>query len=135
MANYSAIRDGLKTRLKTSTVFIQVADTAPDTVSPPCAIVLPGSPVVEYHQAFGNGLERFSFTILVLAQRFDVKANQDLIDGMVSGSSSVRALIEGDRTLGGNCSDCQVTSASTYGDVSVNETEYLGIEFEVEVYA
>lgn len=56
MADYSAIRDGIKTRLETSATFIQVADTAPDTISPPCAIVLPGSPVVEYHQAFGNGL-------------------------------------------------------------------------------
>ncbi len=135
MADYSAIRDGLKTRLETSSVFIQVSDTAPDTVSPPCAIVLPGSPVVEYHQAFGNGLERFMFTVLVLAQRFDVAANQDLIDGMVSGGSSVRALIEGDRTLGGTCSDCQVRMASTYGEVNVGDVDYLGIEFEIEVYA
>ena len=135
MADYSAIRDGLKARLETSSVFIQVADTAPDTVSPPAAIVLPGSPVVEYHEAFGNGLERFTFTILVVVQFFSMSAQQDVIDAMVSGSSSVRALIEGDRTLGGACADCEVTSATGYGEVSINDTEYMGIEFDVGVYA
>jgi hypothetical protein len=60
MADYAAIRSGLKTRLATSSTFIQVAATVPDTVSVPAAIVQPGSPVAEYHQAFGNGLERFT---------------------------------------------------------------------------
>jgi len=135
MADYSAIRDGLKTRLLTSSTFIQVADTVPDTISPPCAIVMPGSPVVEYHQAFGNGLERFTFTILVLVQRFDVAAQQDLVDGLISGASSVRALIEGDRTLDGSASDCQVTSATGYTAVDFNETTYIGCEWTTEVYA
>ena len=135
MADYSAIRDGIKTRLATSSTFIQVADTAPDTISPPCAIVLPGSPVVEYHQAFANGLERFVFTILVLMQRFDVAAQQDLVDSLMSGAGSVRALIEGDLTLGGNAQTCQVMSATSYGAVDFNETTYLGCEWTTEVYA
>ena len=135
MADYSAIRDGIKTRLATSATFIQIADTAPDTISPPCAIVLPGSPVVEYHQAFGNGLERYVFTILVLMQRFDAAAQQDLVDGLMSGAGSIRALIEGDLTLDGSAETCQVLSATSYGAVEFNETTYLGCEWTLEVYA
>jgi len=135
MADYSAIRSGLKTRLATSSTFIQVAATVPDTVSVPAAIVQPGSPVAEYHQAFNNGLELFVFNILVLAQRFDEEANQTLLDGFLSGSGSIRALIEGDVTLGGTCSTCQVVSANTYGLVDINDTPFLGCEYSVEVYA
>ena len=135
MADYSAIRSGLKTRLATSSTFIQVAATVPDTVSVPAAIVQPGSPVAEYHQAFSNGLERFIFNVLILAQRFDEEANQTLLDGFLSGSGSIRALIEGDVTLGGTCSTCQVVSANTYGLVDINDTPFLGCEYSVEVYA
>jgi len=135
MADYGAIRDGLKTRLATSSVLIQVADTVPDVISPPCAIVFPGSPVVEYHEAMGNGLDRFLFTVQVLAQRFDLAANQDMLDAMISGSSSIRALVEGDRTLDGSASDCQVVSASGYGLRSAMETDYIGCDWRVEVFA
>lgn len=133
MADYSAIRSGIKTRLATSSTFIQVAATAPDSVSPPCAIVLPE--IAQYHVANSNGLEQFTFKILVLVQRFDDTANQTLLDGFVSGASSVRALIEADLTLGGNAHTCQVTQMTSYGLVTVNETDYLGSEFNLEVYA
>jgi hypothetical protein len=135
MADYSAIRDGLKTRLATSSTFIQVADTVPDVVSPPAAIVMPGSPVAQYDQAFGNGLQLFVFQVLILTQRFDTAANQDLIDGLISGAGSVKTLIEGDLTLGGAASTLQVTSAANYQDYEAMEVTYLGIEFTVEVWA
>tara|TARA_R110002153_G_scaffold109939_1_gene250923 strand:+ start:819 stop:1145 length:327 start_codon:yes stop_codon:yes gene_type:complete len=107
----------------------------PDTVTAPCAIVQPGSPVVEYHQAFGNGLERYVFKIMVLAQRFDEAANQTLLDGFLSGSGSVRALIEGDITLGGSASTCEVVSCDMYGLLEINEAAFLALEFTTEVYA
>ena len=54
MADIAALRSGLKTRLATSSTFVQVAATMPDTVSPPCAVIdLETAPS---HQAFGNGL-------------------------------------------------------------------------------
>ncbi len=61
MADIAAIRAGIKTRLATSSTFIQVSSTMPDTVSPPRAVVDLQS--VDYDQAFGNGLEFFTFTI------------------------------------------------------------------------
>jgi hypothetical protein len=133
MADIAAIRAGIKTRLATSSTFIQIAATMPDTVSPPCAVIDLQS--VSYDQAFGNGLELLTFTITVIAQRFDPAANQALLDGLVSGSGAVRALIAGDLTLDGSCSTCQVTQMGEYGLISANETDYLGANFTLEVYA
>ena len=133
MADIAAIRAGIKTRLATSSTFIQIAATMPDTVSPPGAVIDLQS--VSYDQAFGNGLELLTFTITVIAQRFDPAANQALLDGLVSGSGAVRALIAGDLTLDGSCSTCQVTQMGEYGLISANETDYLGANFTLEVYA
>ena len=133
MADIAAIRAGIKTRLATSSTFIQIAATMPDTVSPPCAVIDLQS--VSYDQSFGNGLELLTFTITVIAQRFDPAANQALLDGLVSGSGAVRALIAGDLTLDGSCSTCQLTQMGEYGLISANETDYLGANFTLEVYA
>ena len=133
MADIAAIRAGIKTRLATSSTFIQIAATMPDTVSPPCAVIDLQS--VSYDRALGNGLELLTFIITVIAQRFDPAANQALLDGLVSGSGAVRALIAGDLTLDGSCSTCQVTQMGEYGLISANETDYLGANFPLEVYA
>jgi len=133
MADIAAIRAGIKTRLATSSTFIQIAATMPDTVSPPCAVIDLQS--VSYDQSFGNGLELLTFTITVIAQRFDPAANQALLDGLVSGSGAVRALIAGDLTLDGSCSTCQLTQMGEYGLISANETDYMGANFTLEVYA
>jgi hypothetical protein len=133
MADIAAIRAGITTRLATSSTFIQIAATMPDTVSPPCAVVDLQS--VSYDQAFGNGLEFFTFTITVIAQRFDTAANQALLDNLISGSGAVRALIAGDLTLNGSCSTSQLTQMSEYGLISANETDYIGANFTLEVYA
>ena len=133
MADIAAIRAGIKTRLATSSTFIQIAATMPDTVSPPCAVI--DLQAVSYDQSFGNGLELLTFIITVITQRFDPAANQALLDGLVSGSGAVRALIAGDLTLDGSCSTCQVTQMGEYGLISANETDYMGANFTLEVYA
>ena len=135
MADYAAIRTALAAALAESSTFIQVAATVPDTVSPPAALITPGSPVAEYHGAFGNGMERFVFTVTLIAQRFDDKAHQRLLDGFISGAAGVRALIEVDKTLGGESQTLQVTNCTSYGVVSISDVEYLGTDFTVEVFA
>lgn len=135
MADYAAIRAAIATALSASSTFIQVSATAPDTISPPAAIVTPGSPVAEYHGAFGNAIERFVFIVTCIAQRFDDAANQALLDGLISGSSGVRALVEADTTLGGEAQTLQVTGCTSYGLVAIGDVDYLGTDFTVEVFA
>lgn len=136
MADYAAIRDQLKVRLETVSAFTAVFDTVPDRVTVPCAIVRPGSPVAEYHQAMsGQGLSRFNFEVLALAQRWEPNAGQDVLDGFISGAAGVEAAIRGDATLDGEASTSQVTTCSQYGNLIVADSQYVGAIFNVEVYA
>ena len=136
MADYSAIRDQIKVRLETVSTFAVVFDTMPDRVTVPCAIVRPGSPVADYHEAMaGQGVSRFNFEVLTLAQRWEPNAGQDVLDSFITGSDSVETEIGGDTTLGGEASTSQVTSCTAYGNVNVADSQYVGAIFNVEVYA
>ena len=137
MADYAAIRDGLKTRLETISALTVVYDNVPDRVVVPCAVVAPGSPIAQYHQS-GNdsgALTQFNFDIIVLVQHWEPNAAQDRIDAVISGAGSVETAIEGNKVLGGAASTCQVVRCPDYGRILVADTEYSGARFTVEVYA
>ena len=136
MADYSAIRDQIAVRLRTVSTFAVVFDTMPDRVTVPCAIVRPGSPVADYHEAMGGqGVSRFNFEVLTLAQRWEPNAGQDVLDGFISGSGSVEAAIRGDETLDGEASTSQVVLCTAVGNVQVADSLFWGCQFQVEVYA
>jgi hypothetical protein len=137
MADYAAIRDGLKTRLETISALTVVYDNVPDRVVVPCAVVAPGSPIAQYHQS-GNdsgALTQFNFDVIVLVQHWEPNAAQDRIDAVISGAGSVETAIEGNKVLGGAASTCQVARCLDYGRILVADTEYSGARFTVEVYA
>ncbi len=140
MADYSAIKTGIKTRLDTLSGLIATFDTVPDTVYPPVAVVVPRSPEVEYNVSMGNSahnsmLQRFNFDVLILAGRFNSEHSQDALDAFVSGTGSVYNAIAADRQLGGTVSDCRITRMLDYGQIVLGEGEFLGARFELEVYA
>ena len=140
MADYAAIKDGIKTRVETLSVLIAVFDTVPDRAVPPVAVVVPGAPPVEYNVSMGastnaSQLQRFNFEILVLAQRFYAETAQDKLDSYVSGTGSVYNAIAGDTTLGGTASDARITRVADYGQIVVGEGEFMGARLDLEVYA
>ena len=140
MADYAAIKDGIKTRLETLSGLIAVFDTVPDRAVPPVAVVVPGAPPVEYNVSMGastnaSQLQRFNFEILVLAQRFYTETAQDKLDSYVSGTGSVYNAIAGDTTLGGTASDARITRVADYGQIVVGEGEFMGAKLDLEVYA
>ena len=140
MADYAAIKDGIKTRLDTLSGLIAVFDTVPDRAVPPVAVVVPGAPPVEYNVSMGastnaSQLQRFNFEILVLAQRFYAETAQDKLDSYVSGTGSVYNAIAGDTTLGGTASDARITRVADYGQIVVGEGEFMGAKLHLEVYA
>jgi len=138
MADYAAIRAGLKTRLETISSLVAVYDTVPDRVVAPSAVVAVGSPVADYHDSMsgaGGALTRFNFEVIVLAARWEPTAGQDQIAAYISGSGSVPTAIEGDATLGGDASTTQVTRCVDLGQIQVADSQYYGGRFTVEVYA
>ena len=134
MAAISSIRTGLATRLGTISG-LRTAATMPDLPNPPIAIVIPDS--VNFDNAFGRGLDTLTFRIVVIVGRADERTAQNSIDGYcaTTGASSVKAAIEGGKTLGGAAFDCRVTAMTNYGSTVIGETTYLSCEFTVVVYA
>ena len=106
----SNVRDGLKTRLQTITG-LRVYDLIPDTVSPPAAIV--GQLDFTFDINNARGLDQANCDILVIVQRLSERVAQDKLDAFLSGSGagSIKAAIEGDRTLGGTVNTLRVISA------------------------
>ena len=134
MASISDIRTGLATRLATITG-LRTAALMPDLPNPPVAIVIPDN--ISFDDTFHRGMDTLTFRIFLIVGRADERTAQNSIDGYcaTSGSTSVKAAIEGDKTLGGKAYDCRVTSMSNYGSSVINETTYLSCEFIVVVYA
>ncbi len=130
----STLRDGLKTRLATISG-LRAYDTIPDNPSPPFAVVVPGS--ITFDSAFARGLDEYEFSVLVVVSRVHERIGQDLLDGYcaASGSTSVKAAIEGDRTLSGAADTLRVTQMRNYQALAIGEVQYLAAEFVVQLYA
>ena len=103
MADYSAIKTGIKTRLDTLSGLIATFDTVPDTIYPPVAVVVPRGPEVEYNVSMGNSahnsmLQRFNFDVLILAGRFNSEYSQGskiTKKDLVEFGANIEALIQG----------------------------------------
>lgn len=134
MATLTEIRQGLAARCATISGLRTVA-TMPEQPQPPVAIVQPET--VEYDLNAKNGLTRYNMIVTVVVARADARSAQNQVDAYVAptGTSSIKAAIEGDRTLGGKVNTCRVVSVSNYTMLDTLEVPYLGVDFSVEVYA
>ena len=132
MASITDIRDGIAANLG-AVPNLRVSATYLDAPRPPVAMVLPDG--VDYDLNAARGADTFTFIVSLLVGRADDRAAQRNIDVFIVGPDSVKAAIESDRTLGGAADTCRVTQMRNYGQVSVGDVVYLGVEFEVEVVA
>ncbi len=123
--NPSTVRDRLKTALQTISG-LRAYDLIPDTVVPPAAVV--GQLDFTFDIDNARGLDQAQVDVLVIVQRFSERAGQDKLDSYLagSGSTSIKAAIEGDRTLGGTVNTLRVTGAEagTYDSQGVTFLSY-----------
>jgi len=134
-ATPSQAKDGLKTRLETISG-LRAFDYQPEQVNPPFAFSTLDE--IQFHQTgMGSGGVVMTFTVTLIVHRQSERVAQDEIDKYTafSGAQSVRAAIEGDRTLGGVCDDLIVSSAENFTNIDANDTLYLTMDFKVTVYA
>ena len=82
-------------------------------------------------------MDTTTFRIILIVSRVAEKQAQKNLDAYcaTTGSSSIKAAIEGDKTLGGSVFDCRVTEMRNYGQIPVGDVTYLGCEFVVLTYA
>jgi hypothetical protein len=130
--NPSQVRDGLKTRLQTITG-LRAYDLIPDTVVPPCAVV--GQLDFTFDIDNARGLDQAQVDVLVIVQRFSERAGQDKLDAYLAGSgaSSIKAAIEGDRTLGGTVNTLRVTGAEA-GTYESQGIQFLSYRYRITIW-
>ena len=134
MAALTDIRSGLATRIATISG-LRTAATIPDQVNPPVAIVIPER--LTYDDAYGKGLVTYSFLVQVIVGKVSERTSQNKIDGFINptGTTSIKAAIEGDKTLNGVVFDTRVTEVTGYSVVQVGDIAYMSCEFRVTVLA
>lgn len=129
------IMGGLKVRLDTISG-LQAYDYAPDDPVSPCAFPLV-PPISSYRETMQRGRYVLTFRVVVLTgAQLDRPGQMRLAQyASQTGASSIRAAIEGDRTLGGLVEECVVDSFSPDGLEEVGLVNYYGGTFTVRVVA
>lgn len=104
----------------------------PDSIDPPFAYPADAGGT---YQVDLTGSTDAVVTVRVLTSRGEDQAGQELLDAFLasSGPTSVRAAIEADPTLDGECADLAVTGWSGYQLYDVAGAEYYGAELTVEL--
>ena len=133
MADLGDIRGGIATRLATISG-LRTLDYVEGTIQPPVAVI--GFPErIEYDESFARGVDRYVVPIrLYVAGTVNRTTNNALESYLAkSGASSVKAAIEGDRTLGGVVADCVVATMIGAGMFDHGGLDYLAAEWELTV--
>ena len=114
---------------------LRVADHLPEQVAPPMAVIQ--LQTVTYHRAMGGGLSEWAYVVSLIAGRMGDRAAQRQLDAWLSygGAQSVRAAIESDPTLGGNCSTLVVDEMITVRPLTIGDAAFVTCEFNINVHA
>lgn len=134
MATMAQIREGLAVNLSTISG-VQVSAYMLAAPTPPAIHIVP--PAVEYHLAMQGGLGRLTFTVQAfVAFGTDIGA-QKLLDTMraPTGTQSVKAALEADRTLANVVKDLLVRSSDEPVIVTLptSGTQLLSCDWTVTV--
>ena len=129
------IGNGIKTRLQTiSGLKVFAPNELPDSINQfPCALILPGE--THYH-AMMSGDADYIFRVLVLFTKQDApSALGKMLDYIeLTGTYSVKAAIEGDRTLNSSADDVRVDRNLGIGFTSWGGYNYLSTEFQITIW-
>jgi len=132
-ATVSQVATGLATRLATI-AGLRTSSFQPEQLNPPFAF--PTLNRIEYHKAFGGGDVVMDFTVSVIVGRYVDRNSFAILDDFLSysGAKSIRAAIEGDKTLGGVCQTLVLPSGANITSLSSADAEFLQIQFQVIVH-
>lgn len=133
-ATVSQVADGIKVRLATVSG-LRTYSYQPEQLNPPVAFPVLES--VEYHRAFGGGDVQMRWQIFVIVGRYLDRVAHTNLDGFLSysGATSLRAAIEGDRTLGGVVNTLVLDSGLSIGALTVAEADFLQVQCSLLVHA
>ena len=134
-ATVTQVAEGLKNRLATISGLRTFAYQPDQQNTPPFAY--PELNQVDYHRAFHGGDVVMNWTIHVVVGRYTDRTAFTALDDYLSydGAKSVRACLEGDKTLGGVCQTLVLTSGADVTSLSEGGAEFLEIQMTLTVHA
>jgi hypothetical protein len=131
----STVRDNLKTALQAITG-LRVFDYVPDSTNIPTnnAFAIVGQLNMNYDYTLNRGFDSASCQIIIVVGRMSERNGQERLDGLLasSGSTSIKAAVEVDKTLGGAVQTLRVVSASP-GTITSANIDYLSYQYSVEL--
>lgn len=132
-ATVSQVATGLAARLATISG-LRTSAYQPEQLNPPFAF--PTLNRIEYHRAMGGGDVVMDWTVNVIVGRYVDRNAFATLDGYLSysGATSIRAAIEGDKTLGGVCQTLVLPSGANITSLNSADAEFLQIQFSVTVH-
>lgn len=135
MAELEDIRAGIAALLNTRFPDAQCNGYLLSNPTPPAFEIELGEDGISWDQAMGRGLDQYVFTVRgFVAQNTDIGA-QKLLDKWAksSGTDSVKAALESDRTLGGTVQTSRVIETTPFRQFSPRDGSvvYLGAEWSL----
>ncbi len=137
MSVLADIRAGLAENLQAGVSGAQISAYLLANPTTPCLwVTVAQDIVVEYHQTMQDGAETWHLLVQgYVSGVADIGAQKQLDEWIaVTGTNSVKAAIEQDKTLDGTCDDVLVRECRAYTKyVLPSGAEVLGAEWDVEV--
>lgn len=131
------IRSGLVTALQAGITAAQVSGYVLSNPTAPSFEIELAPDGVNYDMSMGRGFDEWFVTVRGLAGFTTDVGAQKTVDTWIapSGTGSVKAAIESDRTLSGACDSLHVTSVvpRAFASASVPNATYVGAEWTVRI--
>lgn len=140
MADLVAIRNALAASI-TKFTGLRTDGQARDQITPPCAVVLPGNPLINYASTMDGALDINLAVLLIISDAAPVDATQRALDTYLGVDqnpmigSSIPEAIEEDNTLGGLVHYIQAVNAGSYGRLEYSGVTYFGARISVVIGA
>jgi hypothetical protein len=105
---------------------------ARDSVSPPCAVIIPGQPFINYGDTMDGAVTVNLLVLLLISDSAPLEKTQRALDAYLGVDtspdvgSSVPEAIEEDNRLGGLIHYIQAVTADNYGRVDYGGVTYFG---------
>lgn len=128
------IRDGIRDAVDgISSTNLRAVGYVFEKIQPPMAVVAFDG--MDYDLVMGRGADTYRFLVTVYAGRTSEEAAQKFLDLLCepSGTGSLKTVVEADATLAGFVDYVRVVSVSGVQVASVGATEFLLVEFSLEV--
>lgn len=134
--NLTAVRNALADSI-TKYTGLRADGQARDSISPPCAVIIPSQPLINYADTMDGAVSVNLIVLLIISDAAPLEKTQRALDAYLGVDQdpavgmSVPEAIEEDNRLGGLIHYIQAVTADNYGRIEYNGVGYFGARIKV----